>query len=416
MAERLVLDPARLRELFDLRSQVYAHQGGAFEEDPYPAFHRLRASGPVHEGTPGRLIGFTGDEFFQGLPFPERRHFSAFDFESCDHIVRHPEIFSSSSLMPGETASLADSSMLTMDGDQHRRYRALVQPSFVPGRAKWWIEQWIDTTVAGLIDGFEANGAADLNVEFCAAIPLLTICGSFGVTVEQALDIRAAVTSQGRGIQEFMGIVAPIVAARRERPADDLISVLVRSELTEDGETHVLSDADVLGFAFLLLAAGSGTTWKQMGITLAALLAQPEWLDRARQEPDVLRAAVEESTRWNATDPAFGRFVVRDTELAGIPIPAGAVVHQVLGAANRDPARWDDPDAYDPGRPVRTHLAFGNGPHICLGMHVARAEMVTAIGALLRRLPNLRTDPDAPPTKIIGMYERGPDTVPVLWG
>jgi len=416
VGERLVLDPARIRELFDLRSQVYAHMGGSYEADPYPEFQRLRASGPVHEGTPGRLIGFTGEEFFQGLPFPERRHFSAFDFETCDHIVRHPETFSSSSLMPGETASLADSSMLTMDGDQHRRYRSLVQPSFVPGRARWWIEKWIEVTVEALIDGIEANGAADLNVEFCAAIPLLTICGSFGVTVEQALDIRAAVTSQGRGIQEFMGIVAPIVAARRERPEDDLISVLVQAELTEDGETHVLSDIDVLGFAFLLLAAGSGTTWKQMGITLTALLAQPEWLDRARQDPDVLRAAIEESTRWNATDPAFGRFVMHDTELAGVAVPSGSVVHPVFGAANRDPARWENPDVYDPGRPMRTHLAFGNGPHICLGMHVARAEMATAIGALLRRLPNLRTDPDAPPTKIIGMYERGPDTVPAVWG
>lgn len=416
MAERLELDPARIRELFDLRSAVYAGDGRGFEEDPHPEFHRLRASGPVHEGTPGRLIGFTGPEFFQGLPFPERRHFSAFDFEWCDHIVRHPELFSSSSLMPGETASIADNTMLTMDGEPHRRYRALVQPSFVPGRAKWWIDKWIDTTVEALIDNFEANGKADLNVEFCAAIPLLTICGSFGVTVAQALDIRAAVTSHGRGVAEFFEIVTPIVAARRESPQDDLISVLVQAELTEDGETHVLSDVDVIGFSFLLLAAGSGTTWKQMGITLAALLEHPEWLDRARQDPEVLRAAVEESVRWNATDPAFGRFVLQDTELAGIPVPAGAVVHQVLGAANRDPARWENPDAYDPGRPLRTHLGFGNGPHICLGMHVARAEMVTAIGALLRRLPNLRPDPDAPAPRIIGMYERGPDAVPVVWG
>ena len=91
--ERLRLDPARIRELFDLRSHVYDKMGGSFEEDPYPAFHRLRETGPVHPGTPGRLIGFQGGEFFHGLPEPDRVHFSVFDFETCDAVVRNPEVF-----------------------------------------------------------------------------------------------------------------------------------------------------------------------------------------------------------------------------------------------------------------------------------------------------------------------------------
>jgi cytochrome P450 len=112
----------------------------------------------------------------------------------------------------------------------------------------------------------------------------------------------------------------------------------------------------------------------------------------------------------------FSRYLWDDMTLHGVEMPAGAVTHQCYGAANRDPARWNRPDEFDPWRPQKTHFAFGNGPHICLGMHVARAEIVTAVNALLDRLPNLRLDPDAEPPRIIGMYERGPTAVPVIWG
>jgi cytochrome P450 len=111
----------------------------------------------------------------------------------------------------------------------------------------------------------------------------------------------------------------------------------------------------------------------------------------------------------------FSRWVAEDTELAGVKIPAESVVHIVLGAANRDPARWERPDEYDVHRKLQQSFAFGNGPHISLGMHFARAEMVTAINALLDRLPNLRLDPDAEPPSIIGLYERGPSHVPAIW-
>src|SRR5690606_1167816 len=114
-------------------------------------------------------------------------------------------------------------------------------------------------------------------------------------------------------------------------------------------------------------------------------------------------AVVEESVRWMPTDPVFSRFAWEDTSLHGVDIPAGAVVHACFGAANRDPARWDDPDTFDPGRTPMTHLGFGSGPHICLGMHVARAEIHTAVAAVLDRLPGLRLDPDAEPPRIIGM-------------
>lgn len=152
-----------------------------------------------------------------------------------------------------------------------------------------------------------------------------------------------------------------------------------------------------------------------MGITLTALLTTPGALDSVREDRSLLRGAIEESVRWSPTDPMFARYAVQDTTLAGVDIPAGSVVHASFGAANRDPVRWDDPDIYDVRRPIKPTLAFGSGAHICLGMHVARAELTTAIGALIDRLPNLRLDPDAEQPAIIGMYERGPSEVNVLW-
>ena len=153
-----------------------------------------------------------------------------------------------------------------------------------------------------------------------------------------------------------------------------------------------------------------------MGITLAALLQRPEVLDAVRDDRSLLRPAIEESLRWMPTDPMFSRHVTRDVEFQGVHLPKGAVMHLCLGAANRDPARWERPDEYDITRPPKPALAFGNGPHVCLGMHVARAEMAVGINALLDRLPNLRLDPDAEPPEFIGMYERGATAIPVVFG
>jgi cytochrome P450 len=234
------------------------------------------------------------------------------------------------------------------------------------------------------------------------------------VSLEQALVIRESIQADPMKVVE---ILRPIVAARRQRAEDDLISVLVEAEYTdEEGVSHRLSDAEIHSFALLLLAAGSGTTWKQMGITLAAILERPEVRDAVRDDRQLVRPAIEESLRWQATDPMFSRHLTRDVDFYGVHLPRGSVIHLCLGAANRDPARWDRPDEYDVSRRPKPALAFGSGPHVCLGMHVARAEMAVGITALFDRLPNLRLDPDEEPPRYIGMYERGATAIPVVFG
>ena len=404
-----LLDRDRLRELFDLRNSINELTGGNYTDDPYPLWHQLRERGPVLAGTVHELTGYQGDAFFHGLPYPDRPHFSAFSYEALDLAYRDDVVFSSSA---GDEAGVL-ASMLSMDGAEHRRHRSLVQPSFTAGKVRWWVENWIEETVNGLIDVFVDDGHAELNVDFCAAIPVLTITGSFGIPVDQALDIRANVfdpTAMTKALEH-------IVPARREQPQDDLISVLVEAELAdEDGETHRLSDAEICTFAMLLMGAGSGTTWKQMGITLAALLDRPEVLQAIREDRSLLKPAIEESLRWLPTDPMFSRWVTEDTELCGTELSAGSVLHLCLGAASRDPERWERPDEFDIHRPLKPSFGFGGGPHICLGMHVARAEMTVGINALLDRLPGLRLDPDEEPPRPIGLYDRGVTAIPVLFG
>ena len=411
-----LLDVERVRELFDLRNSYTALLGGAFQEDPYPIWARLREQAAVHEGIVHELSGVQEPFFFHGLPFPDRPHFSAFTYEACDAAYRNPQVFASSPDAEGVDFGAApnvQNSMLSMGGDRHRRYRALVQPSFVPAKAEWWIRNWMNETVHALIDAFIDAGRAELNVDFCAAIPVLTITGSFGIPVERALDVRAAAGNP----QAIVDIIKPIVAARRQRPEDDLISVLVQAVVTdEDGTQHVLSDEEIYSFALLLLTAGSGTTWKQMGITLTTLLQRPEVLAAVTADRSLLKPAIEETLRLTPTDPMFSRWVTEDIDFFGVHVPKGAVMHLCLGAANRDPRRWENPDEWDIRRRPKGTLAFGGGPHICLGMHVARAEMLTGINALLDRLPNLRLDPQAGPPRLVGFYERGAMAIPVVFG
>jgi cytochrome P450 len=409
----------RLQELYDVEKHVMAVDGGVLVEDPYPALAELRAQAPVHKGSVRELLGYGPGGLNARLEAPV---YSALSFEANDIALRENLVFSST-FYAGLVTQMFGRSILEMVGQEHRRYRALVQPAFTPKRAQWWIDRWIDSIVDEAVSAFEGRGHAELNAELCARIPLQTITASFGLTREEALDFREGAGEAMAGdMNELMArrerstaVLKRVIADRRRDPQDDLITLLVQSEIEEDGERHLLSDDEILGFARLILTAGSGTTWRQLGILLVALLREPALLDAVREDRELLRRAIDEVVRWEPTDPIFRRLVTEDTELCGVAIPAGCVVEMVLGAANRDPARWDDPDRFDPYRAPKPNLGFAGGPHVCLGMHVARAEMWVAMNAVLDRLPNLRLDPAAPAVRIIGLEHRGPNGVPVVF-
>jgi cytochrome P450 len=411
----------RFQDLYDVERHVMATDGGILVEDPYPQFAELLNEAPVHEGSVRELLGYErgGLSLLRDGPT-----YTAMSYEANDTVLRENLVFSST-FYEGLTTALFGKSILEMVGEEHRRHRALVQPAFTPKRAQWWIDRWITTLVDEAISAFEDQGRAELNTDLCARIPLQTITASFGLTRQEAFEFR-------EGAEGVPGRVDPELAAarherttemlrrviddRRRNPQDDLITTLVETELDEDGERHLLTDEEIYGFARLILTAGSGTTWRQLGILLVGLLQQPELLDEVREDRELLRRAIDEAVRWEATDPIFRRLVTEDVTLCGVDLPAGAIVEMNLGAANHDPARWDHPEEFDPHRPPKPNLGFAGGPHVCLGMHVARAEMWVAMNAVLDRLPNLRLDPDAPNARIIGLEHRGPNGIPVVFG
>ena len=209
--------------------------------------------------------------------------------------------------------------------------------------------------------------------------------------------------------RDMRAYLEPIVEARRRQPEGDLLSELASAEI--DGVR--LSDEKLYGFLRLLLPAGAETTFRVMGNALVALLTHPVELERVRADRGLLGAVIEETLRWETSVTMISRIATTDTEIAGCPIPAGSPVGVVTGSANRDERRYVDGDAWRLDRESQPHLAFGWGPNLCLGMHLARLELRTGLSAILDRLPGLRLDPDAPAPTIQGLAFRGPDALPV---
>jgi cytochrome P450 len=285
--------------------------------------------------------------------------------------------------------------------------------------------RWEDELVArvgnSLIDKFAAKGKADLVKEFTFDYPSQIIAGLLGLPEKDypqfqrwSISLLSWIMNPERGLAASAALCeyfAPILEARRAEPKDDLISRLAQAEI--DGEK--LEDEEIYSFLRLLLPAGVETTYRSLGSLLLALLSDPEQLDAIRADRSLLPQAIEEGVRWEPPLLTITRVATRDTELGGVPIPAGSTVMPMLGAANRQEDRYPNPDAFDIYRQARGHLGWGHGVHVCLGMHLARLEMRTAINLLLDRLPNLRLDPDGDDPHIRGQVFRSPTSVPVLF-
>jgi cytochrome P450 len=217
---------------------------------------------------------------------------------------------------------------------------------------------------------------------------------------------------------EVQRMLKEVITARRIEPKDDVVSELLKCELElGDGSRRPLEDDEIFSYCRLIILAGGGTTWRQLGITLYQLLSNYSFWENCRENRSLIEPAIEESARWMPTDPTFPRLVKEDVELEGVRIPAGSRVDMCLGAANRDPAVWQNPDVYDihRARGRQPHLGFGMGPHRCLGMEVAKQEMIVAIEGLLDRFPGMVPDRDEPEPQLLGgLEQRGMSAIPVV--
>ena len=348
--------------------------------------------------------------------------FNVIDWANTETVLRDPVTFSSSINMD-HIGQFMGELIVGLDGEEHRVYRNLVAKAFRQSQLDKWDASLVRPLINELIDDIEHLGHAELVHDITAKYPVQVICGIVGIPKTEALQFQKWAVEINTGpIDPDAGFAAkhamteylrPFVESRRQTPVGDFLSDLVHAEV--DGET--LPEERLWGFLRLLLPAGAETTYRVFGNALFALLNNPEILRRVQADPTLIPAVVEETLRWETSVTMVSRRATVDTEIAGCPIASGSTVAVITGAANRDPNHFDRPDEFDIDRPAALHMAFGTGPHQCLGMHLARLELHAGLEIVLQRLPNLRFDPTDPgPTPIIeGFAFRGPNRLPVVF-
>jgi cytochrome P450 len=375
--------------------------------DPYPDFVALRSQ-PIVEIDLGDL----GD----AAP----KVFNVVTYDAVQEVLRDGGRFSSSGYAE-VMGQVMGHTILEMDEPEHHAYRSLVQQAFTRKAMEAWEADLVVPIVDELIDAFANDGRAELVRNLFFPFPVNVIAGLLGLpradlalfhrlTVEVisvSIDMDTALRAS-RALAEYL---TPFIHERRDAPGNDIISVLAAAE----HEGQRLDDDEILAFCRLLLPAGAETTYRSSSNLFFGLLTHPDQLDAVRADRTLLTRAIEEGLRWEPPLLMIMRTAARDTDICGVPVPEGAVLAINLGSANHDGSRWGRPEEFDIMRDQKGHMAFASGPHMCLGMHLARMETRVVVERLLDRLPGLRLDPDADPPYITGMTFRAPARLDVVW-
>lgn len=362
-------------------------------DDPFPTFAEALRHGPVHhvtlaDGHEATLV--IGYEAVRSAL--NDRRLTKDMVAALDH---DPEAVAEG--LPGPDLA---HHMMNADPPDHTRLRRLVSKAFTPRRVQE-LEPWIAERTRGLLDDLRPDdeGVVDLMDGVAKPLPFFVICELLGVPQAERDDLHRAFGTllrpwTGEPPDEVVAssdaIVATLdrlVAVKRERPADDLVSGLVQA--SEDGDR--LTHQELASTIFQLVVAGHDTTTSLIGNSVVALTDHPDQLRRLRAEPDLLPDAIEELLRFTAPVPhGTFRYATAEVDLDGTAAPADTQVLVCLGGANRDPSRFPEPDRLDLGRDTTGHLAFGHGIHHCLGAPLARLEARITLGQLLERYRDIR--------------------------
>jgi cytochrome P450 len=384
--------------------------------DPYPAYAEIRERGPIQ------------------LPEINLTVFSS--YRDCDEVLRHPSAASDFRKATPVQAALSaadevdaygEPSFLFLDPPDHTRLRKLVSKAFVPKVVKA-LEPDITTLVDALLDSVAQKGTFDVIADLAHPLPVAVICRLLGVPLEDEPEFSAASALSVQSLDPFITFTgqAPenmerqvqaeawlfdylrdLVTRRRSDPADDLMSALIQVE--ESGDQ--LTEEEIIATCTLLLVAGHETTVNLIANAILAMLRQPQqWAalaGNASREP----AVVEETLRYDPPVQLMGRIAADDMTIGETTVVKGDTTMLLLAAAQRDPAAYDRPDEFDPDRESIRHLAFGKGPHFCLGAPLARLEAAVALSAVTARFPHARIDGD--PEYKQNLTLRGMSALPV---
>ncbi len=370
------------------RSVVLDPVDPGFYKDPYPAYHRIRAEVPVFKWEHYGIWCFSRFEDVNAL-LRDRRFGRQVLHVASREELGWPE--TPSHLKPFH--DFESHSLLELEPPVHTRLRSLVNRSFLSRQVER-LRPAITSLANGLIDRFEGKGEAELLTAFATPIPVIVICDLLGVPTDMAQQLlawshdmvamyqarrdRAVEDRAVKATVAFSDFMRGYIGQRRKAPSDDLLSELIKAE--EQGAK--LTEDELVTTAILLLNAGHEATVHALGNGIKCLLEQG-----IRNGID--EACVEETLRYDAPLHLFTRYALEDLEYAGIRLKKGESVGLMLAAANRDPARFPDPDRFIPGRDPNPQVSFGAGIHFCIGAPLARLEMAIAMPLLFRRLPKL---------------------------
>jgi cytochrome P450 len=381
-------------------------QSADFKRDPYPYYERLRAEAPVHLSK----YGF----------------WSIAAYDDVVHVLKTPQVFSSAGMGGPTISSVGARSIITTDPPVHTQFRNLVNRAFTP-RMVADMEPRIREIANGLIDAVAPASAMDIVSDLATPLPVTVIAEILGVDASRRDDFKrwsTAIVSQFSGgtveeqqriesdRQEFRAYFREQIDRRRKEPSGDLISAIVAAE---DAEI-ALSPEEVAAFVMLLLVAGNETTTNLIGNAMLALTAHPDQLAIVAEDPALVPSMVEEALRYDSPVQFLFRSTTEDASIGGTPIPKGNIVVPIYASANRDDAKYPDAARFDVTRNPQGHLAFGLGPHFCLGAPLARLEAKVAFEELFARTRNIaRRDAEAPPDRISSMFLRGLASLPVVF-
>ncbi len=366
-----------------------------FLANPYPVYAHLReAQAPSwlpHGGSTGGMWLFTR-------------------YEDVAEILKEARTSKDlSRLLPPEKLSPIDHAMLSKDPPDHTRLRSLANQAFTPSRVRD-LEPRIAHLADDLIRRVQSRGQMDFMADFALPLPVIVIAELLGVPPEDREMFRAwsnqivtgvdavrasqeIVQKQEEALMALADYFTDLIRQRREQPREDLISAMIQARDAQDR----LSEEELLGTCILLLIAGHETTVNLLGNGLLTLLPHPDQLALLRRRPEEITSAVEEMLRFESpVQRATFRVTTSAIEIGGTTLEKGQQVSAVIGAANRDPAQFPDPDRFDVTRHPNRHLAFGLGIHFCLGAPLARAEARMGFIHLLQKLPTLRLVNEVP--------------------
>lgn len=369
----------------------------SFVADPYPAYAALRERGRAHYFAPSRQWLIPHHEDVRALLTDRRLG------RTYLHRFSHEEFGRTAPPLEHEPFhTLNDHGMLDLEAPDHTRLRRLVSKAFTPRMVEALVPT-VERLAEELVDSLLASGGGDLIATVAEPLPVAVIAEMLGIPPADRGALRpwsAAICGMYelnpgeetarravRASLEFSAYLRELIAARRKAPGEDLISALIAAH--DEGDR--LSEQEMISTCVLLLNAGHEATVNTTGNGWWALFRNPEQLGLLRAAPDaLLPTAVDELLRYDTPLQLFERWVLDDIEVGGTVIPRGSEVALLFGSANRDPARFGEPDRLDLSRADNPHVSFGAGIHYCLGAPLARRELIASFGALFRKAPDLR--------------------------